>query len=502
MKKPRPCLLVCLTLTLIILSSCASTFEQAGAALEQGNYTSAMVKALESIEKGKDVAEAEAVLRDAWQRANSEWNAQITTIEQATTSREWEKVIPVYNKLLEIHKIAQEAGRNDLKPNREAVLQKALQAQQRLAEMHFAEASATLALGGRENARNATLQYRRVQELFPTYPDIEKAIEQATQQATVKVYVSSNPDKNSAFRSYKIQPMLEQQLSNMDFVEVVKPATQYNEWELKDFLDTDIAQSLGADLVLSFSPNTSYSSGPRQEKRPIDSRVSAASHWEIEKLSMLTSGKCEVRYSITDVNTKNVLSEGTVPVEDATDYGFSVSAILHQGKKAKLQIGNMSSAETLLVNTLAPGGSHTQLGMQLGVFEKIDMGPSYAAGMSPARYGTFEPIEFNKYKTPDELAKIQGLNGHTFILFDVTEATELYGNKEQKSYGSLYGHYFGEGFASAVKTAQFDRQVYTDLRAWMGNRNTQSAIKDAFIGKFLSETVPNSIVKKVAPVLK
>ena len=85
----------------------------------------------------------------------------------------------------------------------------------------------------------------------------------------------------------------------------------------------------------------------------------------------------------------------------------------------------MSSRETLLINEIAPGGSPSQLGMQLDVFEKIDMGPSYAAGMSPARYGTFEPIDFKKYKTPDELAKITDLNGHTFILFDVTEATTM-----------------------------------------------------------------------------
>lgn len=78
----------------------------------------------------------------------------------------------------------------------------------------------------------------------------------------------------------------------------------------------------------------------------------------------------------------------------------------------------------------------------------------------------------------------------------------MYGKDEQKSYTALYGQYFGEGFASAVKTAQFDRQVYNDLRAWMGNRNTQSAIKDAFIGEFLTKTVPTTIVQKLGPALK
>ncbi|NBK21029.1 MAG: hypothetical protein EOM68_03275 [Spirochaetia bacterium] len=502
MKKTIPGLLVCLTFVLVLLSSCASTFEQAGAALEQGDYTTAIVKSLESIGKGKDVAEAEAVLKDAWKRANSEWNAQIATIEQATTADELAKAIPLYNKLLEIHKLVAAAGRTELKSDREAVLQKALQTQQRLAEMYFKEASATLALGGRENARKAVFQYRKVKNLAPTYPDIDRTIEQATKQATVKVYVSSDPDKNSSFTNYKMQSMVEQQLSAMDFVEVVKPATSYTERELIDHLATDIARSLGADTVLSFRPNTSYSSGPRQEKRPIDSRVTSAADWEIAKIYMLTSGKCEVLYNIVDVETEKVLAEGTFLVEDSTDYGFSVSAILHQGKKANLQIGNMSSRETLLVNDLAPGVSETNLAMQLQVYEKIDMGPTYANGLAPARYGTFDPIDFNQYKTPDQLAKIQDLNGHTFVLFDVTETTIKYGKDEQKSYGSLYGQYFGEGFAAEVKTAQFDRQVYNDLRAWMGNRNTQNAIREAFIGEFLTKTVPNRIAEKVAPALK
>lgn len=49
---------------------------------------------------------------------------------------------------------------------------------------------------------------------------------------------------------------------------------------------------------------------------------------------------------------------------------------------------------------------------------------------------------------------------------------------------------------------QFDRQVYNDLRAWMGNKNIQNGIREAFIGEFLTNTVPNKIAEKVAPALK
>lgn len=120
MKKPITNFLVAITCALVLLSSCASSFEQAGEALAQGDYTKAIEKSLKSIEKGDDVPAAETVLKDAWQRANSEWNAQIATIEQATTYDELSKVIPVYNKLLAVHKMVAAAGRSELSPTYDA----------------------------------------------------------------------------------------------------------------------------------------------------------------------------------------------------------------------------------------------------------------------------------------------------------------------------------------------------------------------------------------------
>ena len=125
-----------LVLLLFLLSSCVSSFEMAGTALEQGDYTTAIIKSLEALEKDPDLGEANVLLKDAWQRANSEWSAQITTIEQATTADQLYESIALYNKLLKIHDIVQQANRSDLNPNKAEILEKALVTQSRIATLY------------------------------------------------------------------------------------------------------------------------------------------------------------------------------------------------------------------------------------------------------------------------------------------------------------------------------------------------------------------------------
>lgn len=499
MRKTIAGLLVCLTLALLLLSSCASTFEQATMAMDTGDYTAAIVKSLESIEKGKDVPEATAVLNTAWQRANSEWSAHIATIEQATTADELAKAIPLYNKLLEIHKLVAEAGRTELKPDREAVLQKALQTQQRLAEMHFDEASATLALGGRENARKAVFQYRRVKELAPDYTGIDFVIEEATKQATVKVFVFTGPDTNYAMNGVEMIPMVEKQLASLEFIEIVSPPNRYAAPIGDDHDAKNFARGHKADIMLHFEPKTTWKVETQRDARPINGSVTAAPDWKIEKLSMVASATCEISYIVVDLETENTLDSGTFTVKDTTDFGFSVQAVLSTGNKEKLQIGNMAKAELLQKNTMATGATSNLLASQLKLFEKMDL-PNYGfeTGIAPARYGTFDPIDFSKYSTPDELARIQDLNGHVFFLFEVIESV----NNEAKSYSSPYGEYYGEGFAGRVKTAQFDMQVYNDLRVWMTSKKTNKAVQEAFLPKFYTETVPAKVAQKVSGALK
>jgi hypothetical protein len=498
MKKTITGLLMCLTFALMLLSSCASTFEQAGMALEKGDYTVAIVKSLESIEKGKDVPEAIAVLGDAWQQANDDWYAQIATIEKATTANELGKAISLYNKLIEIHGLVENAGRTELKPDREAVIKTALKTQERVAEMHFKEASARLALGGRANAHESVLQFRAAKKLAPEYPGIDAVLEEATKQATVKVYISAMPDKNNTFKDLKMQPLVEKKLSAMEFVEVVGPTTPYTDDQLQKSVAIDVARKFGADIVVNLTQNTSYSSDVKKVRRPIDSRMTFAANWKVEKLYMLTAAKCDITYSVVDVETEKILDEGTFSVTDSTDHDFSVSSILWTGKIGRLTIGNMASQETLLISNLTDGWDLSTVVYELRDFEKMDTGGGNR--IVPTNNGN--PIDFTKYKTPEQLNEIHNLNGHTFALFDIIENNIVVNGVSGMEYQCLYGPYFGEGFASCVKTAQFDRSVYENLEHWMKQKSTQYAVKEAFLDNFGEKMVPNKIVETITPFLK
>lgn len=475
---------MCLTFALVLLSSCASTSEKAAKALDNGDYTTAITQSLKSLEDGKDVLEAEMYLQDAWKRANSEWNAQIATIEQSTTAVELHKAISLYNKLLAIHKLVQNAGRNDLKPNRDAILEKALLTQKRLADMYFKEASAILAQGGRENARKALVQYGNVKDLIPEYPDLDKIIAETTKLAIVKVTVSFEYDKTNllTYINYAI-PLLEKQLDAIPFVEVIP------------FSRTKDPREQGADLLVHIAPTILAESKLNQETRPLNSGVRAARNWKVEKISLVTSATCEIKYSVTDMKTGTVLSSGTFNAKDSTDHDFSVTALLSTGEHEDLQLEGMSKRRTVLVNELEPYRSVDELATELMQYEKIQLGNT-------------KPIEgislmngIRYIETPEELAKIQDLNGHTFILFDFYKTTRPKDGQTNAMYYNTYYSDISQTAQTGLNDASRDKKLYADVKDWIVKINHYDVTKD-FLEDLVIRTVPETLTEKIAPVLK
>ena len=503
MKKPITNFLVAITCALVLLSSCASSFEQAGEALAQGDYTRAIEKSLKSIEKGDDVPAAETVLKDAWQRANSEWNAQIATIEQATTYDELSKVIPVYNKLLAVHKMVAAAGRSELSPTYDAIQKKGMETQNRMAEMLFKEASATIALGGRENAQKAIPQYARVKELKPDYPGIDDAIVQATLQATVTVYVATGSDFSSYNRekynlsSKLLLQELVTQLGSKDFVKIVEVNPNYVNYGQSEETATKQANETNADILVFFTSNTSFSTEVTRDVRPIDLGMETPSKWEIEKLYLLASGKSEVSYKVIDLKTDTTLGEGTMNVEDSTDADFSVSAIRHKGRSAKMTIGDMPAEKKVLLNSLYAWPPIEQFQRNLRNAEKIESIEIEAISRN-GRYG----INFNEYKSIDELDEIYNLNGHTFFLFDAIEVgSDLPEN--DRMYFMTYNNPYGGGTEGNVNAAEADRLTYSNLFFWMNMGKAKDSLTESFIiQEFCKKTVPLKIAEKIAPLLK
>lgn len=501
MKKSIISMLAFVVVALVLLSSCASSFELAGNALARGDYSIAIKQSLKSIEKEKDVYEAEAVLQEAWKRANSEWNAQITTIEQSTTSGELSKSMTVYDKLLEVHNAVAKAGRSDLNPTYSEILEKANQTSERIIGMLFEEGSATLAIGGRAYAQAALQNFKEVKAANPNYPGIDAAIEEATNQATIKVFVLAGLDKNPMNRGYDLVAMVENQFLIMDFVEVVglpnRPLVPMNDSKTA----MNLAKASNADILVHFESSTEYDSGMKRERRPLDSRVTAAPNWEVEKLYVLTSGKSDVHYKVVDLKTEKILAEKTLAVEKSTDHDFYVTSILHSGTKKNLQLGNMPTAPSLNINTLAPGFTSTDIGSQISAFESKDVA-KVLHGIQMAGHSTMG-IKFSNYQLPSQLAKIEDLNGHTFALFNFIEFDSPVPG-EGKGYTTFYEEVNSSAtgtYARLISSAN-DQYTYTELVEWMKDRNLKTAVKKEFMTTFHEDLIPRKVAEWVSPVLE
>ena len=489
MKRTISCLVVCLTCALLLLSSCASTFEQAGKALEQGDYTKAIVKSLESIKKGKDVPAAEAMLKDAWQQANSEWNAQIATLEKSITASELTKAIPVYNKLLEIHEMVANAGRSDLKPTYDAIRAKASETQNRVTGMYFKEASATLALGGKENARKAAPQFLEVKKLDPKYPGIDSAIAQATKQATVKVFVVRGNDQGLMSQNIDMVPMVESLFSEKTYVEVVGPSNRPVVPMNDDRSAKNMAKEYKADVLVHLMTNTTYGTQVVQDWRRIDSQVTAVDSWDVVKNYVLTSATTVVNYRVTDLQTDKILDEGSISVKDSTDHGFSFTAVCHKGNTKNLQLGDMTYEQNLLLNPVVGGFTFSTLAAQFSAFES-DL-PSIGGGMMPFLSNSSQ-IDFNAYGTPEELATIGDLNGHVFFLFDYYESEPIPGGA--KIYTRVYK---ADGAMASLEKARFDREKYLSLHGRLKTESFQATTNRAFLLDFFQNLVSKETAKKI-----
>ena len=508
MKQKITGLCVFITLALVLLSSCASTFEQAGNALAQGDYTTAIAKSLESIAKGKDTVEAEAVLQEAWKRANSEWEAQIVTLEKGTKAEELSNAIDVYNKLIKIHKMVATAGRANLNPSTDALMERANDTKQRLADLYVNQALAMLELGGRDNAKKAVLQFTIAKKMNPEYYGIDSFIEKAIKQATIKVFVFPGPESNYSFNVIEMISMVEDQLDALEFVEVVRPPQHYVAPIGDDHDAKNFARGHGADVMVHFQPSTSLKLTAHEDIRPINSKVQVASNWQVGKSYMVASGTSDVKYILVDLKTEKNIAEGSFVVKDSTDFGFSISSIRHSGKKEKLQFSGMASPQVFLVNTLTQDQYHYYLADQLKSFEKVDL-PKFGfdVGMTTARKPMLGLPNFDKFKSPAELVREDNINGHTFFLFDAIKygSETLANGSSVDRYIMTYNDFnFGEGTDAKLEAAEFDKQIYTDLMSWMKKiaSNTDEATIGTFLGGFYTETVPRKIVEKISPVLK
>ncbi len=490
--------LLAVCMTAAVLTSCAtpSPLEIALDAYSRGDDVQAIQMALEALEEEPGSQEAQQVLSGAWNRAVSRLEAEIAAREFLDSPWEAVKALPYYNQLIALHRMVYNAGKTELNPDPEGVLERGLAAQSRIADVHEREGSVLLSHRTRDTAREALAHFQQVKRLNPE-SDIDWKIARAREFATLKLFIFTGPDTNFFLNSNDMVPAIEAELAKLDLVEIVTVPNRFAAPIGDTHGAEDFARGHGAHMMLHVVPDTVSDVKIIREKRPIHSSVSA--DWEIETVSLKASASTSFRFVLVDLETDEAIAEDTFTYAQSDDGGFSVSAILHTGRQVTGQLGDMSSSRSILVNPAAPGTNAWELSSELSRYERLDVSSGFAPGVFPALYSTFEQIDISSFQHPSELARIQTLNKHTFWLFDAVEFSVSSGNN---SYTFVYGSYLGDGSDGMMASAAYDRRLYNDIISWMSRRDIRQNMENQFLPSFYTRDAPRAVAGAAAPLLK
>ena len=478
-------------ITLVLFTSCLSAYEVAEKAYQEGDFSTSIEESLKSLKKEPELIEAETILKNSWQQANSEWEAQIETFEKETVAVEIEKAIPLYEKLLKIHTIVQEAQRNDLNPDVEGISEREATTRKNVISLHLEEGKQLLEKGDRDSARLSIVNFSRINKLDPENTVADSLIDKAIEMGTAKVMVFSAADTSSELiGEEQLVSFLEKELEqySYSFIKVIPNSLP----QTVSIENAKIAASkAGANVLAYIQPDTNLSFDVNKNIRPIDSYVSSAPDWKVEEYKPEASVESEVNYLIFDLDTEQELDNGTLAVNESSDLGLSVSAILNSDGKVNVTRGDFVLSN-LLNNSLRPEARIIELRSQLYNSQEVKDGQILSNGISPLQY--LNAVDFDNYNNLNDVASL--VNNHTFILFDVVEE-EVMGIK---NYESLF-----EGNATslpkALKLAEIDRTDYKNYVNWLNKKSTSSAAKRTYALQFFENELSAKIAERIKEVV-
>jgi len=514
MKKHKISLLFVLSLTLIMLNSCASAFELAGDALNKGDYITAVVKSLEALEKEPGLAGAEALLQDAWRKANKEWGDEINyyeknsafdnismelpdwvkikTNESVATVEDLEKTLPVYDKLIKIHQIIENAKRFNLYPDASGLAKKQLANKQKISDIYFAMGDNALALEGRTNARTALNYFNKVKSLISNYPTLSEKYDEAVEKATVKVFVVGD-------NNYLVKSKLEEMFNQKELIDIVISNTPLYQGDLEDDIRQAILNVPDADILVSFRTNIKGSASLKTDVTPFYPGVTAVKDWKIGKTYLLAKGSSTISYSVYDLKNNTLLSKENYTIEDSTDFKFSVSSIMAANiKNEEIQIGNMTQKKYVFSAALEPGVSIFTFEQQLQAFQSISW--STMDPHSPV-FKSRPSFKDEGFQNARALSTIPGLNNHLFIPFALIKIPSQIKDVNDQYFGT-YNATLGVGLSGRIQTFEVDQYVFNSLLAKMNSASFKNDSLKIFLSEDIAEQTVKSIYSKALPYLK
>lgn len=214
-----------LLLAPIIFSNCSSGKK----AYEQGDYYSAVVKAVNRLRQNPDHKKSRATLESSYPLAISTIERDIENLLNSNTPFKYRESLRYYDQINKLYEeIRRAPGALRVIPRPKEYYAKVSVVKEQAAEESYAAAMTALNRDTREDAKQAFLLLRDVQNYVPGYKDVLDKMDEAQFKATLKVVIDQIPvvsrfTLSANFFQDKVEEYLHTQFRSNQFVRFYTP---------------------------------------------------------------------------------------------------------------------------------------------------------------------------------------------------------------------------------------------------------------------------------------
>ena len=208
-----------------LLASCSSGKR----AYEKGNYYQAVAQAVNRLRSNPDHKKSKQILKRSYPIALKNAETDITNLETSNAHFKYREVLGFYQRINGMYEeIRRSPGALSVIPNPTNYYDKVAEYNQLAAQESYKAAVSALTLGTREDAKKAVYLLRDVQRFVPGYKDVNKKLDDAMFQATLKVAVEQIPVPTSyqlsaQFLQDKVEEHLNSHFRSTEFVRFYTP---------------------------------------------------------------------------------------------------------------------------------------------------------------------------------------------------------------------------------------------------------------------------------------
>lgn len=194
-------------------------------ALERGDYAESVAKSVNRLRLSPNNRKARHTLKKAYPLALNFYTNRIEQLKVSANRRKWESIISNYRILNQLYDDIQRCPAClDLLTQVRSFGSEESAAKERAAHNRFEEGKELLAIGDRANAKKAYEQFLVTKNLLSSYPNIDQAIMESKEAATIRVIVEKVPVYSRKYRisdeyfTNKMFEFLQQNRRMNDFV--------------------------------------------------------------------------------------------------------------------------------------------------------------------------------------------------------------------------------------------------------------------------------------------